>query len=436
MDQQRFDELAKLIARSASRRRLLKGGIAALAAGLFGTVALDESAEAAPSKNCRNKPNGTLCGGCGRCSAGACVSTGLCPDRCKVCDPKSLTCRANKCGECGVCDPSNGKCTANQSVCGVCERCNEVTTECVALNNSDLVTCGTCGLCANGRCDNIPSACGDDCGKCKKTGSGKKATYNCKSRCKEGQKCCPEGKCVANDRCCEDEQQCADGHCCLKDKVCTASGGCCPEGPKVCGNGIDAICCQDGTECASNDFARRCCPVGETVLCVETCCKDGSICCGGKCCQGTCSIGNVCCPTGPGGSRLSAQADVCCPFGAPCGSDGNEKCCAEGETCLPSGDFSPVLLCCPEVKQCGPEGFKRCCGAGQSCCGEICCDNAELCCPNQEVVGACYAQAAAHTCCGNNTACGTGAENCCLTYLVPGGGQCFPGECPDGFYPQ
>lgn len=292
MDQHRFDDLTRLLAGAPSRRHLLKSALAAIAAGVFGGVAEPGDAEAA-SRSCRNKPNGTLCGQCGSCSAGSCIPNRSCGSACFVCDERSLTCKPKKCGKCGTCNDRTGVCDANQAVCGTCKRCNEVTTECVALADEDEVACGTCGVCLRGRCDKLPSKCGDDCGKCKKEGS----VYNCKSRCRDGQRCCANNTCVAQDKCCPEEKTCVDGHCCPNDYTCTAGRFCCPPNRVVCGYGIDAVCCEVGSECATNDFAKKCCPLGETVLCVETCCADGSICCGGKCCSGTCSIGNVCCPT-------------------------------------------------------------------------------------------------------------------------------------------
>src|SRR4051812_33944442 len=165
MDGRLFDQLARSVATSSSRRQFAKSALAAVAGTVIGASGRSAEAAVHPCVHVRkgvSKPvkDGTRCGKCGTCAAGHCV-----PD---------------------------------SHSCGPCELCDTGSMSCKAAPNLEGQSCGSCGTCTQGRCKSNGDAC-NACQRCRHAHDG---SYNCESRCHGDQKCCPTGECVDPDKCC------------------------------------------------------------------------------------------------------------------------------------------------------------------------------------------------------------------------------------------
>jgi hypothetical protein len=173
MDHQRFDDLARALATSTSRRRVLRG----LAGGVLASLgALAPAATLATHTGCRH--HGKPCSRRGQCCSGRCTTAGVC--RCPssrkpcgttaCCDPATQHC----CG--GACVPLSDTCCTIDADCDdgdACtdNTCNTTTHTCASTNLPGGTQCTQNGgrVCdGQGHCVECtqPSDCPDTGGTC------------------------------------------------------------------------------------------------------------------------------------------------------------------------------------------------------------------------------------------------------------------------------
>jgi hypothetical protein len=307
MDGQRFDDLARRIATSVTRRGAL-GLVAGAAAGLVGM-----SSRSVGAGSCLD--GGKECSGRRgeECCSGACCEKVCCDDG-YACTGKGCCPAIQSCGEL-CCPPENVGCTSLVLFDGT------VTIGCLCkegyyYEDEKCIPCTTSG-----------EKCGDDVECC----SGSCCNGAC---CPDGFVCdgrscvCPDGKEECKETCCPPDRHCVDGACL------------CPAELKDCGE----ECCSPGYGCSGAGYCS--CPIGQ---------KD----CGAECCPGehSCSPDGTCgCPNGyldcgdecvpkevqgfegywPG---CCSQRD--CPAGWTC--DTGKHICLE---CLSDGDCPGSQQCC------------------------------------------------------------------------------------------
>ncbi|OBS23095.1 hypothetical protein FPOA_03654 [Fusarium poae] len=167
-----------------------------------------------------------------------------------------------------------------------------------------------------------------------------------------------------------------------------------------------------------------------------------------------CSNGQRCCPQGdtcvPGGCcRGNAQqcgsskcyfpsSQICCPSGIACKKGQNcvdGGCCESGESkCGSSGCYNPkTSVCCgsssihcPKGYDCMPGG--GCCPAGQKRCGNSKCYDPKKanCCTGPGTVWACEK---GKECCSNGSCANSLTEKCCKNGACQEGTTCCENEC-------
>ena len=446
MDDQRFDALAKLLAGSPSRRRLLRaavgaavGAVAAQAAPGGATPALAATcrthADCGPCATCGRPPrrgaprrctpkrDGTACRDCGTCRRGVCSnpSGGICDGRagaCSPCDRATGTCKPPvACRLCEVCTKDG--CRPDDTKCGPGQACCPTTGECGPKADPCCVPCTSDGACcpAGRACIDPgplrPNHC--RCDTATQTPCGRNGDGTFRECCTDGEAACLGGKCcpaarVCGDTCCPEGQRCdrTTGTCCL---VCE-NGRCC-QGNQVCidpGATVPNFCGCDiniNHPCGRNaDGTYRACCDKATQMCVDGACVDCPRPCGRNpdgsfraCCPAdqTC-VGGQCqpdpCPTG----RLTAAGVCCATPQQVCRNQIGEFCCAAGTECCRTDPNGPGRCCKPgrcASGECCPDDppFPRevcngvCCVEGKICCGGQCCSPLDCvngtCCPSR-----------------------------------------------------
>jgi hypothetical protein len=354
MDDRRFDNVARLVGSSATRRSAAR----LIASILFG-AGHGLEANHALARKCRlvGQPCGkSKSGGKGkrkkrntRCCAGATCNDGEVGGNVCTCLPNLANCHGhcvdinsdpNGCGQnCAVCpeetDCCNGVCCKEgQRCCG--GECRDLT--------SDNANCGGCTqecpadlTCCDSRCRVITDdprhcgACGHQCGARQICIFGlcvcEQNLRDCDGTCRDLE--IDAQNCGACGHACGLHQQCQGGQC-----RCAAhfSASCEPLEPGRCGRGGDQIC-NSADECCGGNCVlyggrRRCRPC-QGVPCTEDrqCCDgltcdqgpgpDGSRFCGG--CRGrrqTCTANDQCCSSdctadSPGSTCLSNRGGRC-----------------------------------------------------------------------------------------------------------------------------
>lgn len=230
MDQDRFDALSRLFARTPTRRTLsavLAGAVASFTA----TITSDYSTAEAKKKCLRT---GTRCsastGGkwdnCRRCCTSYSKPRRFRPGRRCVCKAEGATCTAHReccsrrCtgGECGACPPGKELCQSG----------------CVDLQTDDD-NCGACG-----------TACG--AGQVCISGACTCTAGSCPDGCCAGDQCNPgttDAFCGRNGETCA---SCDSGDIC-DQRTCVTGSGTCPAGANVCVTpGLD-FPCNDNPGC-------------------------------------------------------------------------------------------------------------------------------------------------------------------------------------------
>jgi hypothetical protein len=238
-------------------------------------------------------------------------------------------------------------------------------------------------------------------GGCRPEGGCCPGEVPCPSGCCPADLLCPQAQRCGED-CCREAGSFCDGGVCrcgglgwCSDGSCRAVGGCCPE---------DERCFQGRPD--------LCCPVGHPICCVSAqgdpyCCPPDATCgdCPGGCCP-VCPGGEPRTPEGccPGEWACEAGGCVvnpcdCCPADTTCCQqpDGSSHCCQSGTRCCTRTDGAPACCHCWDdvLRPDGTQGI--CCVAGAQpcydsmetavrCCnqvGEICCRDANgslVCC--------------------------------------------------------
>lgn len=340
MDGRRFDELARGIWRTASRRDGLR-----IAAALLGWKLAGRSD--ASARTCRLV--GESCGkdAKSRCCRGAVCNEGQvggglcsCPQNLTNCRGFCVDIRDNRlaCGaDCVVCPDDTDCCE------GICckdgQRC--CGGACTDLS-SDSLNCGGCTQeCPAGLscCDSRCRAFTDDprhCGACRNRCGERQTCANGQCACRRGYTDCGDGVCrnlkTDPQNCGACGRVCVNGACRSGRCRCTSRRfrePCGPLEPDACGLRGDFVCERDDECCGGNCVAyggqRRCRP------CLGVPCSEDRQCCGGR----------TCVPTpGPGTTR---SCGGCRGRRQDC--TGNEQCCssdcspdAPGSTCLSNRD--------------------------------------------------------------------------------------------------
>ena len=263
MDGQRFDDLARTVARSApgtpSRRAVLKGMLgAAVAAFAGGAGAAAKDKNGIWKGKCRTHSD---------CPAGAACVNNHC-----ACPPGTTRCHVgtsfeacadtatdvNNCGFCG-------------SACGPCEECigGACVPTCGPCTECDLVS-GTCQPTGGEGCE-CPAGtttCDDGWGGFTCCGDGNRC---CNNTCvPEDWACCNAGEVRCRAQCCGPDTRCnPEAHdpdtgaplpnsamCCAPDSFSCLDAGCCPQPMRYCHTlKIDGVwrgfCCSYAEGCPS-----------------------------------------------------------------------------------------------------------------------------------------------------------------------------------------
>jgi LPXTG-motif cell wall-anchored protein len=399
MDEQRFDNLTRLLGSGLNRRKVLRGllGGAGALAGLSALRPKRIGAQQcrAPGEVCQINPGqgnnccaGLICddidpetgnGHCGDCPSGTfCPDTGLCSDCCADSDCTSPdSCTVVGCVG-GTCQVVEGGCPAGEYCCdaqgGSCAPCcsdgdcpagtpicynpgDPTNAFCVACVDSG--DCGACQECEGFWCVDLSNCCTSDadCGECQEC---------------EGGFCVDLANCCTSDDECDPGETCVNGQCVVE--VCFERVDCVnvqqPACPTLCPAGsfpgnnraLDGTCCTGNGTCCSNSCVDNVCVGGPP----PPQCEDTSDCDACEVCDsGTC-IPTECC------------YDTDCPDCEVCGQTGTCQAllCILGETCCEGHECVPEDECCKDFgDSCGLLGVTPAGGAVQlDCCdGLLCC---------------------------------------------------------------
>jgi hypothetical protein len=318
VDDNRFDALARRLARTASRRQV----VGAIVLGAAGAPRLGAAPAAAQAGSCAGKRAGAPCGQCGSClplysadgrSEGiecvplshACRSGAPNNDACVHCDPNTFTCQGPRaCGPCEKClhagcvyveGGRDGQCIRGVS------SCDPATGRCRC--ESDLA-CRACEHCREGEC--VP--CDEACERC----DGERG---CVSTCESQCQACVNGECVEPD-----------------PPICVCGAedeGGAPAGKRIYLPVVGAAGDTSRVEpCGEGDAAQCCAP--------EQCCGEGA--------EARCCGEGFRCLTWDG----IQYGPICCPLERACGDGPNAECCAVDLPCLPY-DNGLHVKCCPPV---------------------------------------------------------------------------------------
>jgi hypothetical protein len=213
MDGTRFDNLARSLAMSGTRRRLLVG----FAAGALGIVGFGTTDAAV----CRTA--GRSCGKDAHCCSGNCTKDAS-GRRCCACPPPTAECH-------GLCVETATAYLSDPKNCGACgHRCPRTRCE--------VATCrgGICGLAPD------PAAVDLSCN------DGDKCTVN--------DVCQADGTCVGTPVGCPDQDQCHQGYCDPADGQCKQRS-------------LTGTPCDDGDNCTASDTCQNGTCVGTSVVCTD-----------------------------------------------------------------------------------------------------------------------------------------------------------------------
>lgn len=331
MDPRRFDRVVRSLAEGYPRRTLLKGLLAAVAAG--GVTTRRAAAQAIP--------NGQACTQDSQCESGICADgfccNDICIDNCEACNiPGSEgTCMPRPLGSEGDCPPpfvcrgeiSGGfeACCAPNGVVAPAENCcSGFAPQNVCCDTACDGPCETCTADGSfGTCTTIPG-----CGQCE-----------IDADCDAGEICCA-GDCLTQE-CCGvgDADHCPEGTLCNKNVVCEDVTNQCEVDEDclqaVLAQGLAPICC--GGACVAGI---ECCIEDENP---NDRCAEGEICFEGQCvfvCKGDadCEAGTCCCPDG-------SCAASCCAGETPTDTDdGPDDVSTLPSTGVADGDTGNALL--------------------------------------------------------------------------------------------
>lgn len=356
MDGQQFDELARALGGTTSRRGALKLLAAGALAGILGGTARPTAAAACPpllqsQKECRNKARAAFerhREGCltvyEDCLTSPHTNPGVCGAVLAHCDQDAkgeFRAAQQACKEIGVdCDPS-------QTCCD--EGCVYTPT--------DPANCGACG---------VACAAGESCcvGECADTQSSTQHCGACFNRCAAYQTC-QNGVCTG----CESGLTDCGGTCVntRSDAAnCGACGVACAS-HQTCQNGLCTGCESGLTDCGgtcidTSNSKQHC------GGCFQSC-SSGQICAAGQCQEASqCIVDRERCYgvySMPGYEGVNATGQCC-----------NGDCCLMNETYCVAGDENGPF-CCPSDRSCSSSAAETgCCPEGTFCAGGRCCPDA------------------------------------------------------------
>lgn len=309
MDGQKFDKLVKNLSLATSRRGMLKGSVAALAAlGTRSAVAANKvtichfTGSASHPYNiitistnalnqhvanhgdfiytncCLDSECGALTDQCnvGACNAGTCVAV---PQTGVACDDGDFCTTGDTCDATGACVGTKVDCSGSGDACNVGE-CDPADGSCVTSPAND-----------GGPCADDGDVCTTDT--------------------------CSGGTCVHSpiDGCCHSNDECADGFVCI-DNTCTENPN-----PECAGETCDTFtpCSSENADCVCTTLftGGGFCVPGSTSCEGLTRCPNGNECPGDALCTvNTCCQENVCvpidlaCVLGEGFSRAAAPVNT------------------------------------------------------------------------------------------------------------------------------
>lgn len=372
MDARHLDMLARGLATSGSRRRLLTLlATLPVVGGLAGLLEADDAAakDRRRRRKQRHKRRKDPGKGKGKGQGKGQGKRGTREQPCEA-EPVEQTC-AGKCGT-----VTN---TCKQPVdCGSCD-CNPACTECFTCEGA----AGSAGRC-------VPQSAGTPCGDAATCASGNlqpQDTCNGSGVCErpDPQPCTPYTQC-AGDAC---ATSCAGDADCVAGSYCDESGHC-------AGDQANGQRCDHGGQCASGFCVDEvCCDTACDGVC-QTCALSGSA---GTCTAdadgATCGGGNVCCS---GDCQECCTNEQCPSSGAPvcvagscelCGNPGG--CPTPGQICLANGCVTCSAWCasrCPACLQLIGSG--TICSGGISQCTTACTSDAECTNGQRCIVGWTY----------------------------------------------
>ncbi len=449
MEPKHFDQFARIVGASGSRRGILK----ALAGGVLG--ALTATAGYRETIAAKKRSAGNICAQNVDCASNRCVTVGR--NR-KVC----------QCGSMSDCPQPKDQCQLATCSSGACGVAVNVGAPC-----NDGNACTTSDSCQpNGACVGTPIACValDQChavGLCDpKTGVCSNPIKQNSAACNDGDLCtqtdqCQNGVCTgSNPVVCVASHQCHEvGACDPATGTCSnparADGAACQAGgqPQACQGGVcctPTTCEAQGVACGSvsdgcNVATLQCgnCPSG--MACSDgTCiCPTGSVMCGAACERGACCVDSDCDDRGICYTRACNFRQVGQGFRNVCDYTHQPGCCTANSDCSP--DPCDVSVTCDlTTNQCvHVSACSSCnvCDPNTGGCTGSNCPNCQYCGPG----GICKADPAVEydvcTTSQSQSSPGICSEGDCLTCLpndrlcqgVGSGDECCSGKClPNG----
>jgi hypothetical protein len=305
MNPERFDDLARTLSASPSRRQTFKllGGFVL---GSVGAVLGARTVQAAANK----------------CEVGSPAKNGVCPENQQHCNITGLP---DCCIPCGATHAEN-VCTSrggSLSGCGCTGTLTRCGGKCVNLA-ADPRNCGSCGnVCPRSTPDCCATVSDPSRGTCVNKQTDKFNCGGCGRSCRPGEICfngnctCPQGETFCEsagdlfDRCVSptafenDANNCgACGRVCTEGAICVNRRCTCPASMTTCGvdaNGEPIICCPTGQSCINGTCSG-------VIRCDCTAPARGEFPCpAGMCCftgypSQLCSSFSTCGPCPPGGS--------------------------------------------------------------------------------------------------------------------------------------
>lgn len=359
MDDNRFDDLGRALAKLSTRRdalRALAGSALAILSGVPAADALAKSKGKGKGKGKgKNKKSG--------CPKAPCPAGFHRDKRTCQCDCTRTPCQGGKEFDSVSCRckcPSGLRecrdgCVGKDECCPGDPPCPEDAKGCCHAPGLDVCTIDGCCRELDGMkaCNNF----------CVDTNSNANHCGDCNVRCAPGAACL-DGACVL-------PEACPDGRICpgRTAPFCRKPGvECC--GDKECG--LSQVCCNpDEDRCcpAGRCVEGRCCP-DELEVCGGACCQSDETCCGGVCCRGSNCIHGSCCedPCGDIGASTRicpATSETCCQTADDAVGSGNRgfACPASAPRCGGIGTCCPVdKFYSPSCNACCPANDFQCTG--------------------------------------------------------------------------
>lgn len=331
MEDRRFDEIARSLASSTSRRGLLRGAIGAVFGGALGMAGVSRGgAQDGKALICHHTGDGryilinvSINAVPDHASHGDLIDDSSCPEG------QSLDYATCACSGTSACEaaPDSETCAG---------QCGAIINNC-----GQTVDCGTCCTpdltCPVGRCGSFEDGCG--------------GTIEC---------ACPDGGTCIDTTCCTPMSMCPEDRCGVIDDGCGGAMECkCPVGAVCTGT----TCCTPMSTCPEGRCGALDDGCGGTIKCK---CPNGDVCTGTTCCTPIST-----CPPGRCGSiddGCGGTFECGCPAGQVC--TGTSCCAPEADSVTCAGTCGTVINNCGQSVDCG-----SCCTPITTCpagsCGSV-----------------------------------------------------------------